>query len=126
MILDFTELVNSGEFCLIKYEPAVGLDREQAAGDCIKSNLNPQLTATVMSHLMKRRRIFFTMTRTFKVRNAILLIVRRSFFFTALQFVAITCYTVSLRLAKKKQQRTLYTAQLRILGSITNFIYWHE
>ena len=45
-----------------------------------------------------------------------MLIARRSFFFTALQFVVITSYTVSLRLAKKKQQRTLYTTQLRILG----------
>ena len=45
-----------------------------------------------------------------------LLIARRSFFFTALQLVAITSYTVSLRLAKKKQQRTLNTTQMRILG----------
>jgi len=45
-----------------------------------------------------------------------MLIARRSFFFTAVQFVAITSYTVSLRLAKKKQQRTLNTTQLRILG----------
>ena len=45
-----------------------------------------------------------------------MLTARRSFFFTALQFVEITHYTVSLRLAKKKQQRTLNTAQLRILG----------
>jgi len=65
---------------------------------------------------MKRRQLFFTMTRTFKVRNAMMLIARRSFFFTALQFVVITSYTVSLRLAKKKQQRTLNTAQLGILG----------
>jgi len=56
------------------------------------------------------------MTRTFKVRNAMMLIARRCFFFTALQFVVITGYTVSLRLAKKKQQRTLNTTQLRILG----------
>jgi len=35
-----------------------------------------------------------------------MLIARRCFFFTALQFVAITRYYVSLRLAKKKQQRT--------------------
>ena len=45
-----------------------------------------------------------------------MLIARRSFFFTALQFVVITRYTVSFRLAKKKQQRTLNTTQLRILG----------
>jgi len=46
-----------------------------------------------------------------------MLIARCSFFFTALQFVDITNYTVSLRLAKKQQQRTLNTTQLRILGS---------
>jgi hypothetical protein len=45
-----------------------------------------------------------------------MLIARRSFFFTALQFVVITNYYVSLRLAKKKQQRTLNITQLRILG----------
>jgi hypothetical protein len=45
-----------------------------------------------------------------------MLIARRSFFFAALQFVAITRYTVSLRLARKKQQRSLITTQLRILG----------
>ncbi len=45
-----------------------------------------------------------------------MLIARRSFFITALQFVDITRYTVSLRLAKKKQQRTLNTTQLRILS----------
>jgi len=43
-------------------------------------------------------------------------IARRCFFFTALQFVEITRYTISLRLAKKKQQRTLKTTQLRVLG----------
>ena len=45
-----------------------------------------------------------------------MLIARRCFFFTALPFVVITRYTVSLRLAKKKQQRMLNTTQLRILG----------
>jgi len=45
-----------------------------------------------------------------------MLTAHRSFFVTALQFVEITRYAVSLRLAKKKQQRTLNTAQLRILG----------
>jgi len=45
-------------------------------------------------------------------------IARRCFFFATLQFVVITRYYVSLRLVKKKQQRTLYTIQLRILGSI--------
>jgi hypothetical protein len=58
------------------------------------------------------------MTLTFKARarNAMMLIARRSFFFSALQFVVITRYTVSLRLAKKKQHRMLNTTQLRILG----------
>ena len=36
-------------------------------------------------------------------------------FFTAFQFVVITRYYNELRLAKKKQQRTLNTTQLRIL-----------
>ncbi len=45
-----------------------------------------------------------------------MLIARRCFFFTALQFAGITRHTVLLRLAKKKQQRTLNTTQLRILG----------
>ena len=56
------------------------------------------------------------MTLAFKVSNAMMLIARRCFFFTALQFVVITSCYVSLRLAKKKQQRMLNTTQLRILG----------
>ena len=56
------------------------------------------------------------MTLTFKMKNTTMLIARRYFFFTALQLVAITSYYVSLRLAKKKQQRTLNITQLRILG----------
>ena len=36
-----------------------------------------------------------------------MLIAHRCFFFTALQFVVVTIYYVSLRLARKKQQRTL-------------------
>ena len=47
-----------------------------------------------------------------------MLIARRCFFFTALQFVVITGYYVSLRFSKKKQHRTLNTTQLRILGLI--------
>ncbi len=52
-----------------------------------------------------------------------MLIARRAFFFTALQFVVITSYHAPLRLAKKKQQRTLNTTQLSILGSrsVNNF-----
>jgi hypothetical protein len=53
------------------------------------------------------------MTLTFKVKNALMLIVRRCFFFSVLQFVVITSYYNELRLAKKKQQRTLNTIQLR-------------
>ena len=41
-----------------------------------------------------------------------MLIARRCFFFTALQFVVITSYYNELRLARKKQQRTLNTTQL--------------
>ncbi len=64
----------------------------------------------------EKKTLFFTMTRTFKVRNAMMLIARCCFFFAALQFVVITRYSVSLHLAKKKQQRMLNTTQLRILG----------
>jgi positive regulator of sigma E activity len=45
-----------------------------------------------------------------------MLIACRSFFLTALQFVVITRYNNELRLVNKKQQRTLNTTQLRILG----------
>jgi len=51
-----------------------------------------------------------------------MLIARRCFFFAALQFVVITRYTVSLRLARNKQQRTLNTTQLRISG-LSNFLH---
>ena len=68
-----------------------------------------------ISNLIKKI-IFFYMTLTFKMSSAMMLIAHRSFFFTALQFVVITSYYVSLRLAKKKQQRTLNITQLRILG----------
>jgi hypothetical protein len=51
---------------------------------------------------MKRRRIFFTMPLTVKVWEAMMPITRRSFFFAALQFVVITRYYVSLRLANKE------------------------
>ncbi len=53
---------------------------------------------------------------TCKVSHAMVFIARCSFIFAALQFVAITNYYASLRLAKKKQQRTLNTIQLRFLG----------
>jgi hypothetical protein len=53
---------------------------------------------------------------TLRVGHAMMLIARCSLFFAALQFVAITRYYASLRLAKKKQQRTLNTIQLRFLG----------
>ncbi len=47
-----------------------------------------------------------------KMNHAMMLIARCCFFFTVLQFVAITRYYASLRLVKKKQQRTLSTIQL--------------
>ena len=74
------------------------------------------ITTAHLSNLKIVKLQFFYMTLTFKVMNAMMLIARRSLSFTALQFVAITRYTVSLRLAKKKQQRTLNTIQLRTLG----------
>jgi len=56
------------------------------------------------------------MLRTLKVNHAMMLIAHCALFFAALQFVVITCYYASLRLAKDKQQRTLSTIQLRVLG----------
>ncbi len=46
-----------------------------------------------------------------------MLIAHCSLSFAALQFVVITRYYASLRLAKNKQQCTLSPIQLRILGS---------
>ncbi len=45
-----------------------------------------------------------------------MLIVRCYCFFTVLQFVVITGCYASLRRAKKQQQRTLNTIQLKVLG----------
>ncbi len=47
-------------------------------------------------------------------------IARYSFILAVLQFVAITRYCSSLRLAKKKQYRTLNTIQVKILGLMIN------
>ncbi len=56
------------------------------------------------------------MPHTLQVSYAMMLIVHCSLSFAALQFVVITRYYASLRLAKNKQQCTLSTIQLRILG----------
>jgi len=56
------------------------------------------------------------MTLTSGVSLAMMFIALCSFIFAVLQFVAITRYYASLRLAKKKQQRTLNTIQLRNSG----------
>ncbi len=58
----------------------------------------------------------FHMIDTIWVILAMMLIARYCFIFAVLQFVAITRYYSSLRLAKKKQHRTLNTIQLRISG----------
>jgi hypothetical protein len=65
---------------------------------------------------MKLRQLFYDMALTNRVNHAMMFIARCSLFFAALQLVAITSYYASLRLAKKKQQRTLNTIQLRFLG----------
>ncbi len=56
------------------------------------------------------------MIDTILVSLAMMFIARYCFIFAVLQFVVITRYYSSLRLAKKKQYRTLDTTQLRILG----------
>ena len=56
------------------------------------------------------------MVLTLKVFHAMMLIAHCSLLFAALQFVVITRYYASLRLAKNKQQCTLNTIQLRALG----------
>ncbi|SER25867.1 hypothetical protein SAMN05421690_10156 [Nitrosomonas sp. Nm51] len=64
----------------------------------------------------KIKLIFLYTLLTKRVGHAMMLIAHCSFFFAALQFVAITRYYASLRLAKKKEQCTLNIIQLRILG----------
>jgi len=56
-----------------------------------------------------------------KVCHAMMLIAHCSLLFAALQFVVITRYYASLRLAKNKQQCTLSTIQLRILGLLVEY-----
>jgi hypothetical protein len=60
--------------------------------------------------------LYAVIKRTFWVNSTMMFIARCSLFLTALQFVAITRYYASLRLARNKQQRTLNTIQLRFLG----------
>ena len=50
------------------------------------------------------------------VSDAMLFIAHCFLLFAVLQFVVITGYYVSLRLAKNKKQSTLNTIQLRFLG----------
>jgi len=61
-------------------------------------------------------RIFSKISPSLKMSDAMMLIAQCSLFFAALQFVVITRYYASLRLANNKQQCTLSTIQLRILG----------
>jgi len=62
------------------------------------------------------KRIFCQTPPILKVSDAMMPIAHCSLFFTALQFVVITCYYALLRLAKDKQQYPLSTIQLRNLG----------
>ncbi len=62
------------------------------------------------------KQIFCRMLRPLKVNHAMILIAHCSLSFAALQFVVITSYYSSLRLAKNKQQCTLSIIQLRVLG----------
>ena len=52
------------------------------------------------------------------VSNTMMLIVHCFLLFAVLQFVVITGYYASLRLAKNNKQSALNTIQLRFLGSI--------
>jgi len=64
----------------------------------------------------EKGKIFCQMPFTIKVNQAMMLIAHCSLLFAALQFVVITRYYASLRLAKNKQQCTLSTIQRMILG----------
>ncbi|MDR4653196.1 MAG: hypothetical protein MRJ52_12530 [Nitrosomonas sp.] len=59
---------------------------------------------------------FYKFWLTRMVNQAMVFIARRFLIFAALQFVVITRYYASLRLAKNKNQRTLNPIQLRFLG----------
>lgn len=61
------------------------------------------------------------MLLTLQMNHAMMLIAHCSLLFAALQFVVITSYYASLRLAKNKQQCTLSTIQLRILGLMIKY-----
>jgi len=59
---------------------------------------------------------FYKLWFTRMVNQTMVFIARRFLIFAALQFVVITRYYASLRLAKNKNQRTLNPIQLRFLG----------
>jgi len=83
-------------------------------------NLKSSVGRLINDQSDETKQIFFQMPLTIKVKHAIVPIAHCSLLFAALQFVVITCYYASLRLAKNKQQCTLSTIQLRILGLIIN------
>ena len=64
----------------------------------------------------ENKTLFLDIGFTYRVNHAMIFIARCCFIFAVLQFVVITRYYASLRFAKKKQQRTLNTIQLRNLG----------
>jgi hypothetical protein len=68
------------------------------------------------NHHQENKTILLYAACIYGVNAAMVFIARCSLFFAALHFVAITSYYASMRLAKKKQQRTLNTIQLRFLG----------
>ncbi len=83
---------------------------------CSGLNLNSSVDRYKRNQPYEITSNIFNMIDTIWVSHAMMFIARYCFIFAVLQFVAITRYYSSLRLAKKKQYRTLNTIQLRILG----------
>ena len=79
-------------------------------------NLKPSVDCFRNNQPDEIKQIFCQTPHTLKLSDSMMPIARCSLLFAALQFVVITCYHASLRLAKNKQQCTLSTIQLRILG----------
>jgi len=82
----------------------------------LSMNLNSSVNRYNNTQRYEIKDNIFCLVLTTRVNHAMMLIARCFLFFAVLQFVVITSYYASLRLAKKKQQRTLNTIQLMILG----------
>ena len=78
--------------------------------------LKSSIDRFISSQFNETKQMFCQMTLTLKAHDAMILIAHCFLLFSALQFVVITCYYASLRFAKNKQQCTLSTIQLRVLG----------